>query len=81
MMNEPKGFLILAVSFSVKAAGQGEPMEPFLGILKLVIALGGLVVVLTAARWLYSWYQCRKVTRTATESVKERVARGQKPYC
>lgn len=50
-------------------------------ILKVVLVLFGLLVALHAARWLYEWNQCRRATGAATRAVKERVARGQKPYC
>lgn len=79
-MRVPIGLLILAVSSSAYAAGQGEPMDLFITPLKFAAALGGLVVALTSARWLYSWYQRRKATIAATRAVKERVGRGQKPY-
>lgn len=49
--------------------------------LLVVLVLLGLAVALAAARWLYCLNQCRKATRAATRAVKERVARGQKPYC
>lgn len=75
------GLLILAVSSSAMAAGQGVPDAIFQSALKLVLALGGLAVVLVAARWLYIRHQCRKATRAATRAVKERLARGHKPYC
>ncbi|CAD0264261.1 exported hypothetical protein [Pseudomonas veronii] len=75
------GLLILAVSSSAIAAGQGAPDIIFQSALKVVLVLFGLAAALVAARWLYDWNQCRKATRAATRAVKERVASGQKPYC
>lgn len=49
--------------------------------LLMVLVLLGLTVILATARWWFSWNQCRKATRAATKEVKDRVARGQKPYC
>ncbi|MCU9529372.1 hypothetical protein [Pseudomonas mosselii] len=50
------------------------------GALQLVLVLFGLAAALVAVRWMYYWKQCRKTTCAATRAVKERVARGEKPY-
>lgn len=75
------GLVILATSSSALAAGQGELETIFHSVLQMVLALFGLAAGLFAARWLYDWNQHRKATRAATTAIKERVARGQKPYC
>ncbi|MFG0337701.1 hypothetical protein ACF8FF_07185 [Pseudomonas sp. zjy_13] len=49
--------------------------------LLVVTVLFGLALALVAVRGLYGWNQRRKATRAATRAVKERVDRGQKPYC
>lgn len=80
-MRLPIGLLILAISSSAIAAGQDAPGTIFHSALQVVLVLFGLAAALVAARWMYRRNQCRKTTRTATKAVKERVARGQKPYC
>ncbi|MFG0337744.1 hypothetical protein ACF8FF_07400 [Pseudomonas sp. zjy_13] len=80
-MRLPIGLIMLAMSSSALAAGQGELETIFHSALQMVLVLLGLAAALVAARWLYDWNQCRKATRAAARAVKERVARGQKPYC
>ncbi|CAD0264203.1 exported hypothetical protein [Pseudomonas veronii] len=74
------GVLILAGSTSAMAAGQGIPDANVQSYLMLMLMVSGLVVVIFTARWLYNWNLCRKATCAATRAVKERVARGHKPY-
>ncbi|HDS1721764.1 hypothetical protein NPS53_09645 [Pseudomonas putida] len=57
------------------------PGTSYYSALQVVLVLLCLAVALVAARWMYDWNQCRKATRAATKVVKERVARGEKPYC
>ena len=61
---------------AVSAPGTG-----YHSALLLVTVLLGLAVALVTVRGLYGWNQRRKATRAATRAVKERVDRGQKPYC
>ncbi|MFY1070618.1 hypothetical protein [Pseudomonas juntendi] len=49
--------------------------------LLVVTVLLGLAVALVTVRWFYGCNQRRKAKRAATRAVKERIARGQKPYC
>ena len=58
-----------------------SPGTTYHSALLVVLVLLGLALALVAARWLYSWNQCRKATRAATKAVKDVVARDQKPYC
>lgn len=74
------GLVMLATSSSAFAAGQGELETIFHRALQAVLVLLVLAVALVAARWLYDWNQRRKAKRAATRAVKERIARGQKPY-
>ncbi|EKT4478403.1 hypothetical protein QEL91_004129 [Pseudomonas putida] len=49
--------------------------------LLVVVVLLGLTVSLIAARSMYDRYKRRRAIRAAGREVKERIARGQKPYC
>lgn len=62
------------------AYAMNAPGAIYHSALLMVLVLLGLAVVLVTARWLSSWNQYRKATRSATRAVKKRVARGQKPY-
>jgi len=79
-MRLPIGLAMLATSCSALAAGQGVLESIFHSALQAVLVLLVLAVALVAACWLYDWNQRRKATRAATKAVKERVARGQRPY-
>ena len=70
-----------AIAADDAADAVNAPGTIYHSALLVVTVLLGLAVALVPVRWLYGWNQCRKATRAATRAVKERVDRGQKPYC
>ena len=63
------------------SVAMNAPGTSYHSALQVVLVLLCLAVALVAAHWMYDWNQCRKATRAATKAVKERAARGEKPYC